>query len=520
MARFQTDLRNTVVSVARSLSSTLNLPASLAQLCHDAAPLFGARRASAWVHDRRARELVLEASSEPVLPEPDRIQLTGSGSPLIAALRHDRPETITLDGARALTIPLRGRRRALGLLVLEGLGDAKLPADVALDGASELGRQVSSAIENTILFEDILQSRRELENIFNSIADLVVVCDRGMRVASVNRAFRERTAGTPQPVDRHVGELVGPDIAAWLETLDHASANSGHSWTRDFHDARLGGHFSVRVTPLQGPDRRPIGSVIVARDLTETVKLQAERAALGERLAQSEKLAALGQFVAGVAHELNNPLQGVLGHLELLKTSGEAPRTVQTGLRTAYREADRAARIVNDLLVFAGSRRGARRKVNLNSVANRSLSLRSAICRRAGITIEREYDRDLPHVIGDATLLQQTLLNIIVNAEHAIAASGHPRGRITVRTQYDRRSGRAILEVQDSGTGIPADVLPRVFEPFYTTKDVGKGTGLGLALAYGIVQDHGGEISARNARGGGAIFRIEIPAEEAAAATS
>lgn len=514
VARFQGELREAIVSVARSLSSTLNLPASLALLCHGVAPLFGARQASAWVHERRARELILEASSNPLLSVPDRIPLMGSCSPLASALRHDRPEMLTLDGARALAIPLRGRRRALGLIVIEGLGETGIPSDLLLDGASELGRQVSSAIENTILFEEILHSRRELETIFASIADLVIVCDRRMRVANVNRAFRERMAGLPQPVDRHVSEVVGPEMAAWLEGLDRTNPAVGQAWTRDFEEPNLRGHFSVSVTPLHGPERVRIGSVIVARDLTETVKLQAERAALGERLAQSEKLAALGQFVAGVAHELNNPLQGVLGHLELLRAPGRVPRSLQPGLRTVYREADRAARIVNDLLVFAGSRRGARRKVNLNAVVARSLAVRSAICRRAGITIARELDRDLPKVTGDATQLQQVLLNIIVNAEHAIAASGARRGRIVVRTGYERRRRRAVIEVQDSGSGIPADVLPRIFEPFFTTKEVGRGTGLGLALAYGIVQDHGGEISARNDRRGGAVFRIEIPVVE------
>jgi signal transduction histidine kinase len=508
VARFQAALRDTIVSVERSLSSTLNLPASLARLCHAVASLFGAHRASAWVHDRPTRELVLEASSDPAASVPDRIPLLSADSPLAAALRHDRPEMLTLGGARALAIPLRGKRRALGLLVLEGLGETGIPVDRLLDGALEIGRQVSSAIENTILFEDVLRSRRELENVFNSIADLVIVCDRQLTIVGVNQAFRERTAFLSEPVNRPVRDLVGPEMAAWLEGLDRSTPQAR---TRDFDDAKLGGHFSVRVTPLHGTNPVPSGSVIVARDLTETMKLQAERAALGRRLAQSEKLAAVGQFVAGVAHELNNPLQGVLGHLELLRASGQA-RALQTGLRTAYREAQRAARIVDDLLVFAGSHRGARRKVNLNAVATRSVMLRSAICGRAGITIERDYDRSLPRVLGDATQLHQALLNVIINAEHAIASGGATGGRIVVSTRHDRRHNRAIVEVRDSGPGISPDVLPHIFEPFFTTKEVGKGTGLGLALVYGIVQDHGGQISVRNEPRGGAVFRVEIPA--------
>jgi signal transduction histidine kinase len=512
VSRFQAELRGIVTSVARSLSSTLNLSTSLARLCNSAAPLFAARRASAWVHERRARELVLDASSDTAFSGPDRIVLAASESPLATALRRETPEMVTLNGARALAIPLRGRRRALGLLVLEGLSDAGIPLDQLLDGASELGRQVSTAIENTILFEDILRSRRELENTFNSLADLVIVCDRRMRVANVNRAFLERAGRGNNPIDRHVSELVGPALGSWIQQLDLDGGRVDRSWSIDLEDSLIGGHFSVRVTPLHGADRVPLGAVIVCRDIGETLKLQAERAALGERLAQSEKLAALGHFVAGVAHELNNPLQAVLGHIELLRTTGPVPRALQSQLRTVYREAERAARIVNDLLVFAGSRRGARRRVNLNAVATRTLALRSAGCRRAGIVIERELDRALPPAAGDATLLQQALLNIIVNAEHAIAATGARKGRIRVRTRADHRRHRVVLEVEDSGTGIPAEVLPRIFEPFFTTKEVGQGTGLGLALVYGIVQEHQGEVVARNRRGGGAVFRIELPA--------
>ncbi len=510
ISRFEADLRALILSVTGGLSSTLNLTASLARLCHAVGPLFGARRAAAWMHDRRARELVLEASSDSGLPETVRIPLAAPGSPYVMALRHDRPLVVTLHGVRAFAVPLRGRRRALGLLLLERLSETGVSTPRLLEGAAELGRQVSGAIENTLLFEDILRSRRELENTFDSLADLVVACDRHLRVTSANRAFRERIAPSAgPPVDRPLAALVGPELAAWLTGLKL----TGREEARDVVDPVLGGHFSVRVTPLSGPDHAAHGIVIVMRDRTVQVQLEAERAALSERLSQSEKLAALGQFVAGVAHELNNPLQGVLGHLELLRATHRLPPDLRSGLRVVYREADRAARIVNDLLVFAGSRRGARRRLNLNAVASRTAALRSRIARRAGITIARDLDRDLPRVRGDATLLQQALLNIIVNAEHAIAAAGSGRGEIRLMTRGERDATLAVVEIGDSGPGVRSDVMPRIFEPFFTTKDVGQGTGLGLALTYGIVQDHGGEISVRNAPGGGAVFRITLPAD-------
>lgn len=505
-------LRDVIRAFAGDLSSTLNLPASLSRLCGGAAPLFDAHRVAAWMHDRRARDLVFEASSDPAPPEVTRISLaTAARSPIAAALRQERPAFLTLEGVRALAVPLRGRRRALGLLLFERLGPGPLTAPDLLEQAAELGRQVSATIENTVLFEDVLRSRRELENTFNSLTDLVVVCDRDLRVANANRAFRERTAAAGgETNNRPIVEVVGPELGAWLRRLKFTTAPPGREFTIDITDPVLGGRFAVRATPLHGPDRGVLGLVVVARDRTQELRLEAERAALGERLAQAEKLAALGQFVAGVAHELNNPLQGVLGHVELIRARGPVPRSILPELRVVRREAERAAKIVNNLLVFAGSRRGTRRRVNLNGIATRTVSMRSRAARAGGIEIIRRLARNLPPVRGNAHLLQQALLNVVLNAEHAVAG-GSKRGRIRITTRAEKRGTVAALEIEDNGPGIPPDVLPRIFDPFFTTKEVGQGTGLGLAIVYGIVHDHGGEITAGNRRGGGAVFRLVLP---------
>ncbi len=265
----------------------------------------------------------------------------------------------------------------------------------------------------------------------------------------------------------------------------------------------------VTATDLLNHDRERVGSVIVARDLTPQTRLEAEREELRRRLTQSEKLAALGQFVAGIAHELNNPLQGVLGHLELLRVTGAIPKNLRDEIRTVYREADRAAKIVRNLLVFAGSRRIARRAVSLNAVLQKVLALRADACRAAGIELVRHYDDQLPRVQSDPLLLHQVFLNMVMNAEHALQSAGEG-GRIEITTSS--AGDRIVATVRDTGRGIPPDVLSRIFEPFYTTKDVGKGTGLGLAIAYGIVQEHGGHIAAANHPDGGAIFTVELPA--------
>jgi signal transduction histidine kinase len=144
-------------------------------------------------------------------------------------------------------------------------------------------------------------------------------------------------------------------------------------------------------------------------------------------------------------------------------------------------------------------------------LVTRALARRAATLRREGIEVVREPARDVPPVTGDALLLQQALLNIIINAEHAILESTDGRREIHIGTSVDRGTGRVAITVRDSGPGIPTDVLPRIFDPFFTTKDVGKGTGLGLAITYGIIQEHGGTINASNDPRGGAVIRVDLP---------
>ena len=250
----------------------------------------------------------------------------------------------------------------------------------------------------------------------------------------------------------------------------------------------------------------------MARDLTPHAKLQAEREELRQRLTQSEKLAALGQFVAGIAHELNNPLQGVLGHLELLRVTGAFPKPACAARSRRFTARPIAPRKSSGTCSrFRGSRRLARRAVSVNVVLQKVLALRAPSCRAADIEVVRHYDEKLPRVQSDPLLLHQVFLNIVMNAEHAIAATGHG-GRIEITTSGSPAGDRVVvIGARHRATGFRRTSLSRIFEPFYTTKEVGKGTGLGLAITYGIVQEHGGEIIAANHPEGGAVFTIELP---------
>jgi two-component system NtrC family sensor kinase len=512
----QHDIREMLDEFASSLSATLNLGGALDIFCHGANRLFGADRTSVWIHDRRERDLALRASSDTEhLSRGVRVNADDPLAPAALAMRRSRAEiapSVNDSPMRTVTVPMRGTRRALGTIVFDGVrvetgGELDL-----LDRADELGRQLASAIENMQLLDSVLRSRRQLENAFDSIAHLVVVSDRGGRIVHANQAFAGRLQQErDQLLDRPLAECVGPELATWLathNTTDERPTGAGPH-TREFFDPLLNGPFMVTVTDLLNTERERVGSVVVARDLTPQSKLEVEREELRKRLTQSEKLAALGQFVAGIAHELNNPLQGVLGHLELLRATGAFPKQLRREVQTIYREADRAAKIVRNLLVFAGSRRLPRRPVSLNAVLQKVLALRQASCRALAIEVVRHYDEHLSRVQSDPLLLHQVFLNMVMNAEQAIASTGQP-GRIEIST---RRAGdRIVATVRDTGEGISADALPRIFEPFYTTKEVGKGTGLGLAIAYGIVQEHGGHIAAANHHEGGAIFTVELPA--------
>jgi two-component system NtrC family sensor kinase len=435
-------------------------------------------------------------------------------APAARGMRLDVPAFSREPVGPVLLVPLRGWRRALGALVVDGPLTGELDEDQRADFAYELARQLSAAIENIQLLDEILSQRRLLEDTFNSLLDLVVVTDGELRIVQMNEAFVERTTlSRAELMERPLDTLVGTELAAWAASTDATDSHPDGGRTRRFEEPQLGGIFSVTMTPLINASGHPVGHVLVARDITRETRLEREQAALRERLGQSEKLAALGQFVAGIAHEMNNPLQGVLGHLELLIETSTDARPLRRDLRRIYHEADRAAKIVRNLLVFAGSRQMTRRRLRINRVLSRAISSRAASLSRGAIEVHRDEALDLPAVMGDPLLVHQAFLNILINAEHAILGTGNP-GRIDVRVTYEPPDRRVITTVKDSGPGIPADVLPRIFDPFFTTKEVGKGTGLGLAITYGIVQEHGGSITATNSAGGGAIFTISLPAAE------
>jgi len=264
---------------------------------------------------------------------------------------------------------------------------------------------------------------------------------------------------------------------------------------------------TARAELADGPNFR---LEALLRDVTERKKLDDETRDIYHQLLQAEKMAALGQTISGVAHELNNPLATILSWSERLSQRTNVDAAIRRGIEIIHSESERAARIVRNLLTFARKRQTTRAMVDVNKVVRETLALRSYEQRVTNITIIDALASGLPLIFADGHQLQQVLLNLVINAEQAmLAANG--RGVLVVRSWFDADREAVTLEINDDGPGVPSDLQPKVFDPFFTTKEVGKGTGLGLTVAYAIVQEHGGRIRLESPPGRGASFFIELP---------
>jgi len=256
----------------------------------------------------------------------------------------------------------------------------------------------------------------------------------------------------------------------------------------------------VTASLLEDPEGRPTCAVAMVQDITDRKRLE-------EELRQAEKMSAMGILVSGVAHELNNPLAGVLGYTQLLQKV-PVPESVRQGLESISREAERCRRVVHNLQAFARKHKPQEEPVCVNDVLESTLELRAYQLKVDNISVVKDLPSDLPRTMADFHQLQQVFLNLIINAHQAMAGAGRP-GLLTVSS---RRSGNGIVvEIGDDGPGVAPEYLDRIFDPFFTTKEIGQGTGLGLSICYGIIAEHNGRISARNAAGGGAVFTVELP---------
>ena len=345
--------------------------------------------------------------------------------------------------------------------------------------------------------------QQRLAAVLDHIEHGIVLLDAGGSVLSANRAGAALLSLlSGELVDGEDSEVLsGADLLA--ELAKRAAAALGPVTREVIAGTDPARYVALAAAAIAG-DGDPAAVALSLRDVTSERQLR-------ERLFQTEKMVSVGQLVSGVAHELNNPLAAISTFAQLL-AQRDNPPDLARGLQTIQDEAERASKIVQNLLAFARRRRPERVPVDLNSVVERVLDLHAYELRAHQIAMMLDLDPALPACLADFHQAQQVLLNLLTNAEQAVRTHTGDR-RIAIRTWS--ADGFVQLSVADNGPGIARDHLRRVFDPFFTTKPVGEGTGLGLTITYGIVEEHGGRIDAENVSGGGARFTVAMPATTA-----
>ena len=436
----------------------------------------------------------------------------------------------------ALSVPMFVGGDLIGVLSVGSAQPQRFDdADERLLGV--IANQAAVGLQNARLHAVIQAGKQEWEAAFDAIGDAIAVYDRDGRLLRGNTALAEH-------LNRPVTSLRGltcDEIGFCSGRFPRCAVGlaAGSACADEEITTPAERIFSVTTCPVADAAE---GAAIVqiAKDVTLDIQnarrmrqMSDELAATNSRLVatverlkatqaqllQAEKLSAIGQLVAGVAHELNNPLTSVIGYAQLLQeemreaaegtATGPAP-DVSRDLRRIAEESERAAKIVRNLLAFARRQTAARAEQDIADVMNRVLSLRAYEFRLMAIELETAFDQGLPPVLGDGGQLQQALLNLLLNAEQAMRTQ--PKRRIRVGARRVPEAGAVELFIADSGHGIPDENLRRIFDPFFTTREVGEGTGLGLSICYGIVRDHGGQISVESRVGQGTTFKMLLPA--------
>ena len=404
----------------------------------------------------------------------------------------------------ALVIPLIAGDRRIGALIVTAEGRT-LHSDETVSALLRLGPAVALAVDVLLLGEEEQRTHTRERTLAAALATMdqpVLILGADARVQYANTAaVREYGYESAEIAGMSVEDLVvASSELSRRETIPEGQERG--LWTGEHvHRRKDGTEFPAAVTLSHIRDSADsiVGLVIGIRNLTEERQI-------AEHLRRAEKLAAVGELVAGVAHELNNPLTGISTFAQLLleeNLQGEQAESVQL----IKREADRAIGVIRDLLLFARKTEPRDVPVDINTIVQHTIRLRSYASRSSGIEVHTHLDPSSPQVRGDDQKLQQVILNLLVNAEYAMQDVHVRHLSIMTRKEHDN----VHIAISDTGQGMPPDVKQRIFEPFFTTKPAGVGTGLGLSVSYGIIQGHNGSITVDSTPNVGTTFTVTLP---------
>ncbi len=358
--------------------------------------------------------------------------------------------------------------------------------------------------------ETTSRTKNELQSIFDGIQDNIIFFDLDYNIMKANTAFFNKF-----PVDKK--DLSTKKCYQLLQKRDTpcevcAVRDTYNTKTTNFREER--GRSEKILQKFAFPVKNSSG---ILTGVVEHIKDVTDQRMIEQQLIQAEKLTSLGEMLSGVAHELNNPLTGIIGFSELILEK-ELPSDIKNSISKINKEALRCKKIVQNLLTFARRRAPEREYININDIIHMALELRGYDLNVNNIKVATSLDLNLPMTMADSFQIQQVFLNIINNAQHAMTEH-ESKGMLNISTYY-KKDGVITIRFSDTGPGIAPENLNRLFDPFFTTKGVGKGTGLGLSISYGIIKEHGGKISVASKLGEGAAFTIELPVIQAEAAVS
>ena len=522
------DMRNGLLDFGRTLSATTALEPLLDSLVSRLQEVMNVERVAIFIEDanmpsgyRVARAAGLSAAM--IVPRDFRemIRVRSAENGVVRTDDLDLVPETTGFVRRSLHyyVPCVVRGRMVAVIGLGRSADGALLSSEDVEILRTVSGYVAVAIENSLLYQEQEERAAELkllkevnESIVESINVGLMAVDLEGRVTHSNSALEEiLEIGRDDAMGKRVEELFSEDFA---DTLRQVLGSEGWRLQQlrniyKLHTATRSGRslvLNIALAPLQGDSLIQSGALVVLEDVTTRIRLE-------EQLQQREKLSSIGLLAAGVAHEVNTPLTGVSSYTQMLLGMLPVTDPKHALLQKIGRQADRAVNIVNNLLNF--SRTGSAAEfieLDVNQVLDDTIQLIEPQLRRNQIEITRSYESNAPSVIGNAGKLQQVFTNLLLNARDAIPDGG----RITLRTTSSR-DGSLVVEVSDNGIGIAPENVAKIYDPFYTTKGVGRGTGLGLAVSYGIVQEHSGHISVESAPGRGTTFRITLPTAHARA---